>query len=127
MKQYTFLLVFLISSFGFAQNAGLITGKLTDTESNNEPLIFAEVLIKETGAITTTDAEGFFHFENIKEGDYTIVCSFTGYEAKELHANVHSGKVTEVYSSLGASTVSLEELLTLASNETADKSFTSTK
>jgi len=38
----------LISVLGFAQNKGTITGTLTDKDVNNEPLPFANVVIKGT-------------------------------------------------------------------------------
>ncbi|ULC59496.1 carboxypeptidase-like regulatory domain-containing protein [Flaviramulus sp. BrNp1-15] len=123
MKQTIFLITFFLSVFAFGQNSGLISGNLLDIETNNEPLIFAKVLIKETGLETLSDENGFFKFENLKEGKYTLVSSFVGYETKEEKIKVVSNKSTNTKMYLSASTLSLDELmLSLAS---ADKKETS--
>ena len=44
----------------------LLSGKLTDKEYNNEPLAFANVLIKGTIIGTTSDFDGLYNFENIR-------------------------------------------------------------
>ena len=125
MKQIVFILILLTSGISLAQQTGLIAGKLTDAESNNEGLIFANISIKGTSIQTDTDTEGFFKFEGLKDGTYTLLCSFSGYETKEVVANVFSGKVTEVTTALNASTVSLDDLMSLASAE--DKPLTASK
>ena len=72
-------------------------------------------MIKETGTEVLCNEKGFFKFENLNEGTYTLVCSFVGYDNKELIANVISGKTNDVKLSLSASTISLDDLaLTLA-------------
>ena len=55
MKFKLSLLVLLISVLGFSQNKGTITGILTDKESNNQPLPFANAVIKGTNIGVTTD------------------------------------------------------------------------
>ena len=50
MKHIIYIAIFFISALSFAQNTGSISGNLLDFESNNDPLMFAKVLIKETGA-----------------------------------------------------------------------------
>lgn len=124
MKQLLFTILFLVTATTFAQSNGVITGNLLDTESNNEPLMFANVTIKETGEKITTDETGAFKFENLKEGDYTLVCSFVGYETKEIEAKATLNNTTQVELGLGASTLSLDDLvLAIAS---ADKKETAT-
>ena len=125
MKHLLLTLFLLVSSMSFAQQSGVISGRLVDAESNNEAMIFANVSIKGTGIQTATDAEGFFKFEDLKNGTYTLICSFAGYETKQLVATVYSGKVTEVTSSLSATTVSLDDLISLASAE--DKRISANK
>ena len=111
MKQTIFLITFFLSVFAFGQNSGSISGNLLDIETNNEPLIFAKVLIKETGLETLSDENGVFKFENIKEGSYTLVYSFVGYETKEEKIKVVSNKSTNTKMYLSASTLSLDELM----------------
>lgn len=117
--KYLFALVFFISAFSFAQNSGSISGKLIDSEAANTPLMFAKIKIKETGKELLSNENGFFKFEGLKDGTYTLVCSFVGYETKKLKTKVTTNKNTQVELALKASTISLDELvLTLADSET---------
>ncbi|MDG1730182.1 MAG: carboxypeptidase-like regulatory domain-containing protein [Algibacter sp.] len=112
MKQVLFILIFFISALSFAQeNTGTISGNLLDFESNNQPLIFAKVLIKETGTEVLSDEKGFFKFENLNDGEYTLVSSFTGYETKESKIKVESNQTTTFKITLEPSTISLEDLM----------------
>lgn len=123
MKHIILTAFFFISAFSFAQDGGYISGSLLDFESNNEPLMFAKVSIKETGAEVLSDEKGTFKFENLKDATYTLVFSFVGYESKQLQANVISGKSSPIQLSLEAKTLYLEDLIqTIAS---ADKKNTS--
>ena len=115
MKQLITLLLLIISSIGFAQNTGLIVGKITDKELNNEPLIFASISVKGTALASDSDITGLFLLENLADGDYTLVCNFIGYETKELIVHVNSMQPTEVNISLAPSTISLNELAALSS------------
>ncbi len=111
MNKPLFYASFLIPFFAYAQNMGSIAGKLTDKEYNNEPLPFANILIKGTVKGTTTDAYGLYALEDIEPGNYALLFSFVGYETKELPVTVVAGKVTEVNLPMGASAASLDEIL----------------
>ncbi len=116
MKLFLSVLLLTVSSFSFAQNANTISGIITDAESDNAPLLLAKVTLKETGQKALTNETGVFRFENIAQGTYTLVCSFTGYETKEIVAtlNAHTNIV------LHASSLSLDDL-TLAFAASASK------
>lgn len=125
MKHIFYTALFFISALSFAQNTGSISGNLLDFESNNDPLMFAKVLIKETGAEVLSDEKGLFKFENLKNGDYTLVSSFVGYDTKESKINVKSNKITTLKITLEPSTISLEDLVfTIASVDTPQTSIT---
>ncbi|MFH6768423.1 carboxypeptidase-like regulatory domain-containing protein [Gaetbulibacter aquiaggeris] len=115
MKQLITLLLLTFSSISFAQNTGLIVGKVTDKELNNEPLMFASISVKGTAIASETDFTGIFLIENLAEGDYTLVCNFIGYETKELTIRVSSMQPTEINISLAPSTISINELTALSS------------
>ena len=57
---------------------------------------------------------GLFHIENLPEGDYTLICSFIGYDTKEVNVHVSATQPAEVKIRLAASTVSLNELAALS-------------
>lgn len=109
MKQFLFIMFLFATLFASAQN-GTINGKITDAEESNSPLLFAKVTIKETGAKVMTDENGTFSFENVKDGTYTLVCSFTGYESKEIITEVNSKNTNTIKLALGASSLSLDDL-----------------
>ncbi|MDO5979279.1 carboxypeptidase-like regulatory domain-containing protein [Flavivirga spongiicola] len=126
MKLLTTFYILIFTSFCFSQNTGIITGKLMDQEFDNNPLVFANVSIKGSSIKSTTDQTGLFVIENLEDGDYTLVCSFIGYETKELKVKVVSGASEYIKASLGASTISLLELASITNvgeknNKTASR------
>ncbi|MEO1013204.1 MAG: outer membrane beta-barrel protein, partial [Bacteroidota bacterium] len=103
----------LFSILSGAQDTGSIVGKLTDKEINNEPLAFANVLIKGTTKGTTTDFDGLYEIPNLDPGTYTVVFSYLGYETVEVpNVEVVAGKVTTINAPMSASAgVSLDEVV----------------
>lgn len=71
------------SFFSDSHKQGEIVGVVFDNETNNEPLLFATVAIKNTTASTTTELDGSFSM-NLKPGTYTLVFSFVGYKTIEV-------------------------------------------
>ena len=112
MKTIFNILICLVSAASFAQGTGSISGLLTDKETGDQPLPFANVTIKGTTKGTTTDFDGLYQIENIEPGTYTLVFSFVGYETLEVpNVKVTANKVTEVNTGLGASAAALDEVL----------------
>ena len=101
----------LLAAVSQAQNTGSVVGKLTDKEYNNEPLPFANVLIKGTTKGTTSDFDGLYNFENLDAGNYTLIYSFVGYETQEIPVTIVAGKSTELNVSMAASAASLDEIV----------------
>ncbi|GAA0872487.1 TonB-dependent receptor [Gangjinia marincola] len=95
-----------------AQETGTIVGSLTDKENNNEPLPFANVIVKGTNKGTTSDFDGNFEITNVPVGTYTLEVSFVGYETVEIpNVTVEANKFTTINTGLGASAAALEEVL----------------
>ncbi|ASV30532.1 TonB-dependent receptor [Maribacter cobaltidurans] len=109
-------LIVFFTVFGFyisySQETGSIAGILTDKEANDEPLAFANVLIKGTTKGTTSDFDGLYEISGLEPGNYTVVFSYLGYETLELpNITVEAGKVTTVNVPMSASEgVSLDEV-----------------
>ena len=96
----------------YAQENGSIVGKLTDKDANNEPLAFANVLVKGTSKGTTSDFDGLYELPAVAPGTYTLVFSFLGYETLEIpNVVVEADKVTQVNAALGTGSVSLDEVV----------------
>lgn len=92
------IIALLASTLVMAQEGkGSIVGKLTDKELNNEPLAFANVLIKGTTTGTTSDFDGLYEIANLDPGTYVVEYSYLGYETVEIpNVVVEAGKVTTV-------------------------------
>ena len=97
--RYLFLAVLLFSSTSiFSQSLkmgslisefnrnGEIEGIIYDGENENEPLVFAEVIVKETNISAETTIDGTFKL-SLKPGNYSLIFSFIGYRSIEV-ANV---------------------------------------
>lgn len=73
--------------FTFAVNAGNIKGVITD-KTNNEPLIGATIYIKGSSTGTSTDFDGKFEFNNINDGNVTLIVSYVTYKTTEVAVKV---------------------------------------
>ncbi len=82
---HTLLLSIAISISSLAQSN--LTGTVTDAENGN-PLIGANVVIKELQRGISTNPEGKFEFENIEPGDYILIASFIGYHNKKVKLRI---------------------------------------
>ncbi len=116
MKTYLILFFSLFAVSAFCQENGSIIGQLTDKELNDEPLAFANVLIKGTSIGTTSDFDGLFEIDGVEPGTYTLVISFLGYETLEIpNVVVEADKVTQINAGLGAASVGLDEVVVTTS------------
>ena len=104
MKYILALVILFSSTVLLSQETGSIIGKLTDKELNNEPLPFANVLIKGTTTGTTSDFDGLYEIPNLEPGIYTVQYSYLGYETVEIpNVEVVANKVTTVNVPMSAS------------------------
>lgn len=109
--------VFLLTSIGI--NAQIVVGSnegqgphtVTITvhdADNNETLIGASVLVKETGTGDITDADGKTSLK-LKSGNYNIEASYLGYEAKTERVTVQGSGTLRI--SIGQSSTKIEEVI----------------
>ncbi len=113
MKNFLAVLFILTVTYLGAQETGSIVGTLIDKEVNDEPLAFANVLIKGTTKGTTSDFDGLYELPNLAPGPYTLVISYLGYETVEIpDVVVVAGKVTTVDVPMAANEgVALDEVV----------------
>lgn len=71
-------------------------------EMDGEPLLFANVNLKNTSFLEQTNFHGNFEFTDVTPGTYTMVVSFLGYETMEFPLVVEAGNTTSVNKSLTA-------------------------
>ncbi|WP_276725757.1 TonB-dependent receptor [Capnocytophaga granulosa] len=75
-----FYLLLLFSAFSYAQQRSSLSGKVID-KTTGEPLVNAEVIIKETGKGTATNEKGFYSLPSLPKGSYTVGYYYLGYQS----------------------------------------------
>lgn len=103
-----YLLLLFFSVAMFAQN-GTVTGTILDKEFNNEPLPFANIVIKGTKQGTSTDENGKYSI-SLKPGNYTLVIGYLGYETKEIPFTIKANEKKVINHTLEASGVQLQDV-----------------
>ncbi|MFK5982294.1 MAG: TonB-dependent receptor, partial [Flavobacteriaceae bacterium] len=112
MNKLITLLLLTITTITFSQETGSIVGAITDKDYNNEPLAFANVLIKDTSNGVISDIDGLFELNDLAVGTYIVVFSFVGYETTEIeNVTVEANKVTTVNVPMGASAAALDQVV----------------
>ncbi|MBS4036412.1 MAG: TonB-dependent receptor [Ignavibacterium sp.] len=75
------IILFSISTFASLEDGGkFLSGKVIDADTK-EPLIGANILIKNTNIGTATDIKGFFFIKNIPNDDFEVQISMIGYRS----------------------------------------------
>lgn len=103
-----------------AQTKGTISGVLTDKQTNNEALPFANVLVKGTNNSANTDIDGKYSI-NIAPGSYTVIYSFLGYETVEAIVIVKANETTTVNQTLSSGSYTLKDVVVKASSVNREK------
>lgn len=80
----------LLSSSAYSQT---IFGKVTD-QMTSEPLVGAVLQLLPQKTATITSERGHFSFENLKPGEYTLQCSYMGYQTVEKHITLANKEET---------------------------------
>lgn len=116
-----FLLIALfICAISVAQNKGTISGVLTDKETNNEALPFANILIKGTNISTNTDIEGKYSL-SVNPGNYTLIFSFIGYESVEKPVTVKANETIIVNQVLSSGGYTLKDVVVKSTSGNREK------
>ena len=110
MKLKLFILTLFITTLSFAQNKGTISGVITDKDSNNETLPFANVNVKGTKVNATTDIDGKYSF-NIAPGSYVLQFTFVGYEPKDVPVKIAAGEKLVVNQELSSGAYALKDVV----------------
>jgi outer membrane receptor protein involved in Fe transport len=120
MKLKFLFFTLFICVIGFSQNTGTITGVLLDKDSNNQPLPFANVLIKGTKIGTNTDIDGKYTIITAP-GNYTIQFSFVGYESVEVPVTVTANETVKLDNSLGSGSYKLKDVVVKSNGGSREK------
>ena len=110
MKRLYKIIPFFLTIFSNIYSQSGINGTLIDGDFN-EPLPFANILIKETNEGVTSDFDGKYQIE-LSKGTYTLIFSFLGYETKEItNIKVSDGEFSIVDVLLNSAAEGLEEVI----------------
>lgn len=111
MKNLLALSFLLISAVVFSQDKGALQGQITDMEMNGDPLLFANVTLKNTPLNKQTNLHGNFNISDIAPGSYTMVVSYLGYEDLEFQVLIEADKTTFVQKGLHAKSIDMESIM----------------
>ena len=110
-KIFDILLIVLIGFTASAQEVGgTLTGVITDSETG-ETLIGANVIIVGTYKAASSDFNGKYVLDKVKQGDYSIKYSYIGYAEKIYNGiSFKEGKTITIDVALTTKTNALEEV-----------------
>ena len=110
------LFLLLCAGLGFPSGAfaqtGSVGGRVTD--SKNEGIPGATVLIEGTSMGSSSNVDGTYRIENVPAGAQTLVISFVGYNSVRRPVTVKAGQNTEVSASLTENVTQLSEAVVVA-------------
>ncbi|WP_299063050.1 TonB-dependent receptor [uncultured Polaribacter sp.] len=122
MKKFLFIAFIALSQVLTAQDKGTLKGLLTDKETNNDPLPFANVFIKGTSIGATTDFDGNYSIK-VPAGTHVVSFSFLGYKTVEKTFTIKAGETVVLNQVMSAEEgVGLDEVVikTSTSKESAN-------
>lgn len=117
MKIFSLLSVLLFTGAMFSQETGGIRGHITDQDSFGEPLLYAEVVLKDQGKKTQANLHGNFEIHDVAPGNYTLMVSYLGYETEEIPLEVKENEITEIHTSLATKTLDMDLMALLAEDQ----------
>ena len=97
-----FVIFILSVSMVYSQDTGSISGRISDGELPDEPLLFAEVYLSDTEFSAQTNFHGNFELTNVLPGDYILKVSYLGYETLQVPVSIAENEQVYISRSLSA-------------------------
>lgn len=116
----TVLLLCCVSIFLSAQTGG-IEGKVIESASAYE-VIGANILLEELGTGVATDLDGKYLIKDIPVGNYTLICSYLGFEDKIINISIEENTIEHLNIKLGAVPITTETATVTATRLTNTES-----
>ncbi len=118
-----FIVSVFFVSMAYSQDTGSISGRISDGEIPDEPLLFAQVYLSDTEISAQTNFHGNFELTNILPGDYTLNVAYLGYETLQIPISVSENDDIYISRSLSANRLEHSENIVTetVSNLTSDK------
>ena len=121
MFRIVFFFALLFGQLAFGQSTGSIYGRITDGNDSREPLLFANVSLKDAKITAQTNFHGNFEITGVQPGSYHLEINYLGYEPGKVLIEVKSDEVTFVEASLQVMSMHTESLLLSEANTAAIK------
>ncbi|NLP58631.1 TonB-dependent receptor [Lutibacter sp. B1] len=111
-NNYFFIVFYFIGFFTLtAQNTGILKGNIKSEQ--NEPIIGANVIIKNSSFGTVSDEEGNYLIKNLKKGTYQIEISYLGFDTITKNVVIGDGVTIQDFT-LSESSFLLEGVMVTA-------------
>ncbi len=101
-------------------NTGTIAGSVYDKETG-DPLVGANVFLKNTNYGAATDDNGMFFIERVPPGKYTVVVNYLGYTKKSVDITLDAGDKVKLNFPLQQSLMDLDAIIVTGSRSGAEK------
>ncbi|WP_075590785.1 TonB-dependent receptor [Labilibacter marinus] len=85
-----------------------------EIKADGEPVAFATVQLKSTTVGSASDLNGKFFFEEIPEGEHTLIIKSIGHKTKEVTINFTEAKPLDINISLEADVLGLDQVVVTA-------------
>lgn len=103
-----------LSAFAYTQS-GIIKGRITNA-INNDPIMFANLLLEGTERGVASDVDGFYEIDKLEPGFYDLKVSYLGYQDQTIfEIQVTNSKPAIVNIALEENTTTLDEVVVKAS------------
>jgi hypothetical protein len=99
-----------------AQKNANIRGTVID-KGNGEPVLFTNVVLKGTNYGAQTDENGFYSIPSLPPGNYTLFCTYVGYDTFQLQLNVKASDLITQNISLNKVNINLSGVTITAKSE----------
>lgn len=110
---WLFILLFGLFSIVSAGTTGKLAGRVVDKQSG-EPLIGANILIKDTQFGAATDLDGYYSILNLPPGNYVLQAIYIGYQTIEItNVTVSVDLTTNIDFELGEETLEVADVITV--------------
>ena len=121
------IVLFAYSVSIYAGTTGKISGKVVDADTK-EPLVGVTVMLEGTSLGAATDIEGEFYIINIPPGVYRLKASYIGYTSQVVQQiRVQVDLTTKINFELRASSVQLDQEVTVSAKRVIQKDLTSSE
>jgi len=80
-------LLFLLLGY----DSGSLSGFVTDA-TNGEKLAYANLYLEDTELGSASNEKGYFVIHDVPSGEYTLICSYVGYQGKRIPVHLKKGE-----------------------------------